>query len=554
MLRLRRLLLLHTLSPHPPIPVPSLHYKPQILGIPATATDREIKQAYRRLSMTHHPDKGGNQELFQKIAKAYEALSEPEARANWEKYGNPDGRQAMEVGIGMPSILIHEQGRYVFLALYLVVLIVGVPLVLRRLWNSTKGKTIFGLLQPSLDWTASRARFLQTEQREKGLPETFAALSEVASSLKYTRSQYEELARFEAALKAEKKPRIFYTMVEERDAKGKPVKGSLREAIPPNTIPRLNTILLHAHMNRLRVEDPANKKVVLSLIENLLPFVRFNVQLAKEWQHDLQLKLADPRLMVHDTGKILWLDHAYASLRFGAGVIQQLYGDDSSLSQVFTDAERAKISGVKRNRDLRALLTADLPEELARVLTDAIGPAGTPRRAEVDAVLADLPILDATAHFGVANPRASKMLPGVVDGAEAAKEAAKEAADMPAYFEPRIYEGDMVTLTVTLRHRNVLDDATVPPVFAPRFPREVREEWQIFLLNDKDTLFELGPAARSPQHPRRFNVFCEGIRCDKGMIRIRTLFEAPPAGRHNFRVKVVSSVYAGLDFDGPVEQ
>jgi hypothetical protein len=34
---------------------------------------------------------------MQKVAKAYETLTDPTARENWEKYGNPDGRQALEV-------------------------------------------------------------------------------------------------------------------------------------------------------------------------------------------------------------------------------------------------------------------------------------------------------------------------------------------------------------------------------------------------------------------------------------------------------------------------
>jgi curved DNA-binding protein len=47
----------------------------QILGIKKTATADEIKQAYRRLAMQHHPDRGGNQFMFQEIQQAYTALS-----------------------------------------------------------------------------------------------------------------------------------------------------------------------------------------------------------------------------------------------------------------------------------------------------------------------------------------------------------------------------------------------------------------------------------------------------------------------------------------------
>lgn len=57
----------------------------QILGISETATQQEIKQAYRRLAMKYHPDSGGSQAseaLFTKVNKAYQILSVP-ARRRW---------------------------------------------------------------------------------------------------------------------------------------------------------------------------------------------------------------------------------------------------------------------------------------------------------------------------------------------------------------------------------------------------------------------------------------------------------------------------------------
>jgi len=52
-----------------------------VLGIALGATSRDIKNAYRKLSLFYHPDKPtGNAEMFQKIAKAYEALTDPVAR------------------------------------------------------------------------------------------------------------------------------------------------------------------------------------------------------------------------------------------------------------------------------------------------------------------------------------------------------------------------------------------------------------------------------------------------------------------------------------------
>ena len=61
---------------------PLAQYDPYaVLGVALGASSRDIKNAYRKLSLFYHPDKPtGNAEMFQKIAKAYEALTDPVAR------------------------------------------------------------------------------------------------------------------------------------------------------------------------------------------------------------------------------------------------------------------------------------------------------------------------------------------------------------------------------------------------------------------------------------------------------------------------------------------
>lgn len=110
-----------------------------ILGLEHGASDSDIKKAYRRLSIQYHPDKNpdpgwrffgssvyicllsgaqlsckygtfecylvptdlccmfseANKYFVEYISKAYQALTDPISRENFEKYGHPDGRQAM---------------------------------------------------------------------------------------------------------------------------------------------------------------------------------------------------------------------------------------------------------------------------------------------------------------------------------------------------------------------------------------------------------------------------------------------------------------------------
>jgi molecular chaperone DnaJ len=55
-----------------------------ILGVDRSASEDEIKKAYRGLAMKHHPDRGGDSSKFQEIEEAYRVLSDPNQRQQWE--------------------------------------------------------------------------------------------------------------------------------------------------------------------------------------------------------------------------------------------------------------------------------------------------------------------------------------------------------------------------------------------------------------------------------------------------------------------------------------
>lgn len=60
-----------------------------ILGVSKGASQDEIKKAYRKLAMTHHPDKGGDEARFKEINEAYDTLGDPHKRS---QYDNPQAR------------------------------------------------------------------------------------------------------------------------------------------------------------------------------------------------------------------------------------------------------------------------------------------------------------------------------------------------------------------------------------------------------------------------------------------------------------------------------
>lgn len=66
----------------------------EILGVPRTATDSEIKKAYRRLAMEYHPDRNDSPEAeakFKELSEAYQVLVDPQKRAHYDRFGSAPG-------------------------------------------------------------------------------------------------------------------------------------------------------------------------------------------------------------------------------------------------------------------------------------------------------------------------------------------------------------------------------------------------------------------------------------------------------------------------------
>lgn len=64
----------------------------EVLGISKSASADEIKKAYRKLALQHHPDKtGGDDSKFKELGEAYEVLSDSRKKAQYDQYGSADG-------------------------------------------------------------------------------------------------------------------------------------------------------------------------------------------------------------------------------------------------------------------------------------------------------------------------------------------------------------------------------------------------------------------------------------------------------------------------------
>src|SRR6266516_3535745 len=64
----------------------------QVLGVSRTASDKEIRDAYRKLARQYHPDVNPNDKSgearFKEVSEAYEVLSDPEKRKKYDRFGH----------------------------------------------------------------------------------------------------------------------------------------------------------------------------------------------------------------------------------------------------------------------------------------------------------------------------------------------------------------------------------------------------------------------------------------------------------------------------------
>ena len=122
-----------------------------ILQVAATASEREIKSKYRKLSLQYHPDKlpqnlgeSEKEEMtanFVRLNSAYKALTDEATRENFLRYGHPDGPQDVSHGIAIPKFLVEGSYSKIMVGFYFLILGVVLPYFVFRWWSDVKRRT-----------------------------------------------------------------------------------------------------------------------------------------------------------------------------------------------------------------------------------------------------------------------------------------------------------------------------------------------------------------------------------------------------------------------------
>ena len=84
----------------------------QLLGVPRDASSEDIKKAYRKLALQHHPDRNEgskeSEERFREVTEAYEVLRDSEKRSLYDRYGKQGVRGAGSAGAGGAAFDFNE--------------------------------------------------------------------------------------------------------------------------------------------------------------------------------------------------------------------------------------------------------------------------------------------------------------------------------------------------------------------------------------------------------------------------------------------------------------
>jgi translocation protein SEC63 len=516
-----------------------------ILGIAESATEKQIRSHYKRLSLKFHPDKARpdpakNETLetlndhYVDLTKAYQALTDEDVRNNYLQYGHPDGKQTFSIGIALPRFIIADgNGKYVVL-LYSMLLGVLLPYLVGSWWYGTKRRSKEGVLMESAN---NLFRKYQENMDEGAI---IAALS--------TGKEFDAVLRGDAADSGLSKveSRIAnpsghaQSQTHSQYACGFSTKDKNALEDLDSGVSRKVLALLWAYLGRVELDDAALTKAK----HEVAPIAR-----------TLNQSFAAIALAYGSTGPIMGSFHA------NQHIIQAIPPKASPLLQLphVTPEVVAAIEGdAKIHSTVQQFM--DLPDARRRQLAVGKGLLTDDQYKEAVNVGKQLPFFRvAKAFFKVTGERIiipsslvtlvikGRFIPPGTENIPAVNELDLEDID-PAEDD---LEALMGRKKATVKGPDgkpvsVEEQSVLPPLtFAPHYAREQTPKWYAFLSDSKQGKMAVPPFS--------FGKFDKPILDDQGrptfaMQTLKAQFAAPPqTGHYTFVMHVVCDSYVGFD-------
>jgi len=480
-----------------------------ILEIATDAEDRTIRKAYRSLSLKWHPDKNmGNQyaeQMFMMVRKAYEALTDEVAKENWQKYGNPDGKQALEVSIGLPTFLLEKDNHTTILLVYLVVLVIAIPLAVYCWYSESQQYGENNVMHRTYN---DYAALLGEATPPRNLPSILVTSNECVKANASSSSSSSS-----SSTPSSLPPSSPSTTLTAPGAAGAAI--ALIPGMDAAEAKDLNKLIVA--LGPTRLIKPKHEKHIKALAEVtkgnvLLHAYLYRLEIPPRFRQNLRKMLCLSGDLIEAMLEILqktrWLQTALGVLDFQQQLTQAIMVREpaDSLYQLphLTAAEMGHIT--KGKGSVKSILEyCRLPDEQKKGLAGL----GEEEKGDVLKVCGLLPRLEVTTEVLVED-------------------------------ETEIAEGDLVTIKVTMTRVNLPEGVNAGPVHAPFFPASRREGWWVILAHGQKIIIAM---ERVENKERTFvhelKVFGPGMPLE--------------AGHYKFDLSVKSDCYVGLDVAQKVE-